>query len=358
MDEGNIGIAVFIDLKKAFDTVDHAILLKKLACYGVKSKELDWFKSYLSNRNQYCYANGAFSSKNIIKYGVPQGSILGPLLFLIYINDLPGCLSHSVPNMYADDTNISSSNIDIAQVEHVLNQDLSQLQIWLQCNHLSLNVVKTEYMIIGSKAKIANLTSELNVNIGGFKLKRVTKTKSLGVIIDENLNWQTHIDYTCKKALKGLGILRRVRDLTPASTLNDIYSSIIQPHFDYCSTVWDCCNKGSKDKLQRLQNRAARIITRAGYDVRSTDILEKLNWPTLHQRRANRRVCLMYKIHNNLAPNYLVECFTQTKNVHTHNTRGHEVNFNIPQPKTNFLKSSLQFNGAAAWNDLSVVIRR
>ena len=262
-----MGIAVFIDFKKAFDTVNHNILLKKLMRYGIKDNELKWFQSYLSNRTQYFFVNGVLSSSQIISCGVPQGSILRPLLFFIYVNDLPGCLSESIPNMYPDDTNITAYHTNINKVEHVLNKDLDILYRWLQANRLSLNVLKSEYMLI----------SDPKIFIRGHSLKRVVVTKSLGLMIDENISWEEHVNYISRKVAKDLGMLRRIRDLVQISTLVDIYSSIILPHFEYCSSVWDNCRKGLRDKLQKLQNRAARIITRSTYEIRSSQILNNLN---------------------------------------------------------------------------------
>ena len=148
MDKGNLNMAVFVDLKKAFDTVDHTILLNKLQYYGFVDDELKWIQSYLSNRGQKCFIHGVLSNTGIMKCGVPQGLILGLLLFLIFINDLPGCLAHTAPNMYADDTSIT------------MGHDLQNLCIWLRANHLSLYIVKSEYMIIGSVQRIRNLSRE------------------------------------------------------------------------------------------------------------------------------------------------------------------------------------------------------
>jgi hypothetical protein len=149
IDNGLLNGVVFIDLKKAFDTIDHEILLDKLAQYGVDENALTWFHSYLTDRTQRCCVNGHLSSNRPITYGVPmQGSILGPLLFLVYINDLPNCLNNGLSSMYADDTNISFQSSNLTDLEEMINTDLSSLNTWLNANRLSLNITKTEFMVI------------------------------------------------------------------------------------------------------------------------------------------------------------------------------------------------------------------
>ena len=148
LDRKMFNLVVLIDLKKAFDTVDHQILLRKLELYGIKGQALSFLNSYLSNRSQKCQINGFLSSEKVIRCGVPQSSILGPLFFLLYINDLPQCLSKTKPRLFADDTNLTASGNSITRLEAAVNSDLENLKKWLIANKLSLNVAKTEFMLI------------------------------------------------------------------------------------------------------------------------------------------------------------------------------------------------------------------
>ena len=237
MDKGLINGVVFLDLKKAFDTVDHDILTKKLEFYGIKNTALRWFISYLSQRKQVCKIGSSISESKEITMGVPQGSNLGPLLFLLYINDLPNCLKSSVPALFADDTNLSMCGATTEEIEEKLEIDLNNVHNWLLTNKLTLNAQKTEYMLIGSRQKLSQVKFDPDFIIGSESISRVSSTKTLGVLVDENITWGNHIDYVAKKAAKGIGLLRRSKDLLDSNTLKTIYSAIVLPHFDYCALV-------------------------------------------------------------------------------------------------------------------------
>ena len=188
VDCGSVNPVVFLDLKKAFDTVDHEILLNKLHAYGVRHKASDWFKSYLSGRTQKCLVNGSLSRNRPISCGVPQGTILGPLLFLLYINDLPNCLEHSHPRIFADDTHLTFSAANIHGIDHSLNQDLENVSEWLAANRLTLNALKTEFMSIGSRQRIRTFDSSPMLVINDASIDRVKHVKSLVLNIDESLS--------------------------------------------------------------------------------------------------------------------------------------------------------------------------
>ncbi|CAB4028024.1 Hypothetical predicted protein, partial [Paramuricea clavata] len=189
MDSGLINGVLFLDLKKAFDTVDHEILLKKLHLYGIKGTTYAWFESYIQNRKSICLMNGKKSHAREIRCGVPQGSNLGPILFLLYINDLPKCLETTKANLFADDTNLSCAGLDANEIETKLKRDLENVHSWLRCNKLTLNDSKTEFMIIGSRHHLTKFEDnpEISLAIRDNNIKRVTNKKSLGFIIDDQL---------------------------------------------------------------------------------------------------------------------------------------------------------------------------
>ena len=179
MDQGKLNFVVSLDLSKAFNTVNHSILLKKLSHHGLHSETMKWFNSYLSERKQQCWVNGHLSSPKTIKCGVPQGSILGPLLFLIYINDLPNCLKHSNPRMSPDDTNIITTSKSITKLIQFTNIDLKNISDWLLANKLSLNVTKTEQMFIASDDSLNKISDSAIIYLGHKQLKRVRKANLL-----------------------------------------------------------------------------------------------------------------------------------------------------------------------------------
>ena len=240
LDLGKLVGLVFIDLKKAFDTVDHDILCKKLELYGVQLRELSWFRSYLSNRTQFCRVNGVDSDVGEIEVGVPQGSCLGPLLFLIYINDLPQAVQGSSVTMYADDTSLCHQSHDLTQLNEAINSDLTKLESWLQGNKLSLNVAKTHSMLISTKQKHKSLKGQnesLELKIRDNELKVVQKTKYLGLQIDCSLDWKEQIKAVSTKVSRAIGFLRHAKSFLPMASLKTLYTGIVEPHFRYCCSV-------------------------------------------------------------------------------------------------------------------------
>ena len=354
MDNGLINAILFIDLKKAFDTIDHEILLNKLSRYGFKCKTIELFRDYLTGRTQITVVNNIPSDSSEITCGVPQVSILGPLLFLLYINDLPNCNLISDGHLYADDTSLTYADNDINQLLSVMNSDLLSLRNWLNINKLSLNTLKTKCMFIATRHKLATLQSQPTVAIDGNIIERVKKYKCLGLELDECLMWDEHIAQITSKITKIIGVLRRLKSYLPRRILILIYKSLIQPHFDYCSSVWGNLGKGLAQKLQQLQNRAARIINGSHYSVRSHEVLSELNWSNLEERRSQQFKTLMFKTMNKMVPDYLSDKFTSVNLVHNHNLRGSSSKQFVPRPQTEALKKSFTYRGTVLWNSLPV----
>ena len=357
MDRKMFNLVVLLDLKKAFDTIDHSILLSKLELYGITGNALSMIRSYLSGRNQKCQLSDKMSSVRRIKCGIPQGSILGPLLFLIYINDFPQCLNHATARLFADDTNLTVAGISIQEIESNMNRDLAYVNEWLLANKLSLNVVKTEFILIGSAQKLNSIVIQPNIEINQVKINQVGNATVLGVEIDDRLSWDSHIDKVAKKVTSGIGAIRKIRDLVDRETLISVYNALINPHFDYCSEVWDTMGVGLSNRFQKLQNRAARVIMNFSNDIPGPEALNALGWENLVTRRAKTKAKTMYKVLNKLAPSPLEKLFEHKRNITQYNLRGSSTSLQLPQPKTEKLKKSFSYDGAKVWNSLSADVR-
>ena len=249
-------IGIFVDLKKAFDTVNHALLLKKLQHYGIRGKAYDLFKSYLSSRKQYVSIRNTDSQYLYVSYGVPQGSILGPLLFLIYVNDICKCSAVLKFVLFADDTNIffSSSNLDT--FEDTVNQELALLSKWFNTNKLSLNVQKTSYMLFQKRTSSFNPVIKINETV----LQCVTSTKFLGVQLDNKMLWKDHITYVRGKLSSVLSVLYRVRSLVDSKSLILLYNTLFVPHMYYCCSIWGNTCKTFLKSITSVQKRAVYIL--------------------------------------------------------------------------------------------------
>ena len=218
IDKGDYGIGIFLDLSKAFDTIDLQILITKLQHYGIRGLPLNWFSSYLFGRQQYVCVHNNKSALKPIKYGVPQGSTLGPLLFILYINDLThsSCVSHTV--LFADDTNMFLSHKNLVELEHIINNELVQVDTWFKCNKLSLNISKTNYIIFCPYKKQTDI-NHICPKINRQNIAKVSSTKFLGISIDESLNFKEHIDDLVKKMSKYVGLFFKLRHFIPLSAL-------------------------------------------------------------------------------------------------------------------------------------------
>ena len=280
MDKGEYTAMVFIYLNKAFDTVDHEILLRKLTKYGIIDFENTWFASYLENRMQFCRVNGAPSNLDRINCGVPQGSCLGPLLFLIYINDLPFSLQNSQVTMFADDTTISHSSNNIDDLNDNLSRDLNYLKQWLRGNKLSLNVIKTQAMVAGSRPSLKKISEgkiqSPSLAIGDSQIEIFEKTKYLGIQLDQHLVWDEHTRFLRAKVSCAIGFLKYAKKVLSQETLSQIDRGMVEPHFRYCCSVLGSSGESRRLTLHKLQNRAARIVTNSSYGAPTEALIQRL----------------------------------------------------------------------------------
>ena len=234
VDKGLFCGLAFIDMRKAFDSVNHDVLLRKLALCGCSDHALTWFKSYLCEREQFTEVGGSKSQTRTTSSGVPQGSVLGPLLFTIYINDLPASVKTGKVYMFADDATIFVSGSSLESVEAQLNDAIKEVAVWTKHNRLVLNVKKTKVMLLSTRQRLGTVENKkLSVKMNGVELERVTQYKCLGVIIDESLSFKYHIESIVKTMQQKLGMVRRIKHLFTQDQLSKLYWGFILPHARY-----------------------------------------------------------------------------------------------------------------------------
>ena len=299
IDEGKLTCGVFIDLQKAFDTVDLDILLKKLKLYGFRGLTNDWFSSYLLGRKQFVSLSGENSSYKNIRHGVPQGSVLGPILFLIYINDLARAIIYSKLYNFADDTAILYSDHSPKRLKKRINIDLKLLLQWLKANRIQLNVAKTEVVLFKNKSK--RVDYNIKIKLDG-KLIRFSKcTKYLGLLIDENLSFYNHKENIINKLRKANSALCMIRHYVPFTILRSIYFSLFQPHIHYGLQIWGQ-NLCPRSRINRLQRIAVRLITFSVFNAPSKPLFMLAKIPTVSDYVFKLNILLAHDILNLASP--------------------------------------------------------
>ncbi|KAI2655645.1 RNA-directed DNA polymerase from mobile element jockey [Labeo rohita] len=306
-DQGCISLLVLLDLSVAFDTIDHDILIDRLQNYaGIQGQALKWFRSYLSDRYHFVYLNGESSLLSPVKYGVPQGSVLGPLLFSIYMLPLGNIIrKHGISfHCYADDTQLYiSTQPDETSELSKLTECVKNVKDWMTNNFLLLNSDKTEILLIGPKNNTQNLLT-YNLQLDGCTVTSTT-VKSLGVILDSNLSFENHISHVTKTAFFHLRNIAKLRNMLPVSDAEKLVHAFMTSRLDYCNALLGGCPASSINKLQIVQNAAARVLTRSGKYDHITPILKSLHWLPIRFRISYKIALLTYKALNGLAPAYL-----------------------------------------------------
>ena len=347
LDDGEIVCGVFIDSQKAFDTVNHEILLEKLKHYGIRSKQNDWFRSFLTNRKQYVSMEGFFSQTKIVKCGVPQGSTLGPLLFLIYINDLANALEKSIVHHFADDTNLLYGNKNPSVISDVINSELKLVTDWLRANKLSLNESKTKLLLFRPINKL-NLTLS-NIKLNGHLLTLAKSVTYLGIEIDETLSWNNQTEVLAKKLSRTNGILSKLRYYILTETLISIYYSLFQSYVLYGSTIW-CYTSQKNMKIFILQKRCMRLITFSNFQEHTTPI-KNFKILKLQDIIKFNTLKLIYLYYKDQLPLKIKDIFTTNESVNLYNTRGGKLLFISQVNTTHYGIKSLRYNVLVIWND-------
>ena len=355
IDGGNFCVGVFMDLSKAFDTIDHRILLRKLYYYGIRGIALDLFENYLSNRKQYVVVDGVSSNYETVNCGVPQGSVLGPLLFLIYVNDIKQASNIFKFSLFADDTSTVASHSNPSTLIKIVNQELVKLNNWFLCNRLHVNYDKTNYMIFRSRnRRVPN--NLLPVSIGENVIQRKDSLQFLGVIIDEHLSWKNHITHISAKLSRSIGILSRLKYILPFNVLKMLYNSIIVPHLNYCNVIWGHTFKSYLEKLYLLQKRAIRIITKSDYRLPAGPLFVKLGVLPVYELIKFHTLLFMFKLQNENFPSIPSIKFILNSDIHSYSTRQRN-NLRLPRNRTTRACNSFYRVGIKEWNSLNIQIK-
>lgn len=355
IEKNELTVGIFLDLSKAFDTVNHSILLKKLNFYGLRGKCHDWIRNYLTNRKQIVKYNNIKSDEMTITCGVPQGSILGPLLFLIYINDLPNSSNKLSSIIFADDTNLFYSGKEIVQIQNQINEELKNVQEWLKLNQLTLNIKKSNFIIFKSNRKKNSI--ELKIKINDENIMRKQQTKFLGLIIDEHLTWKDHINYISKKITKTIGILCRIRFYIKQPQLKLIYNTLIYPYLYYGNIVWANNYPTRLEKLLKLQKKALRIMSFSAYTAPSLPLFKNMKLLNIHQINDFLISAFSFELSHKILPPYFDDFFRENNKIHEHNTR---KNSDIHKRcnRTNYGKYSTRNKITNIWNTIPLEIRK
>jgi len=346
---------VYLDLQKAFDTVNHDILLYKLYHYGVRGVAHDWFRDYLTNRQQFTSLSGINSSFAYLACGVPQGSVLGPLLFLIYVNDIGNAVPYQAVKLFADDTNLFVFGDSLADIENQASNCVCALNNWFVSNKLSLNLSKTCFMIFSPKP-----VSKQSLVVNAQLVELVSNCKYLGIIIDDQLKWVPHIDNIYNKIIKFSSIFYKLREKLPNKMLKDIYYTFVYPHLLNGIELYGNTKASYLDKLIKLNNKLLRILQSKPLSTPTRELYKTYNTLQLLDLHKQQLLLFVHKyVHH---PEKLPEIFVADKffifneEIHDYNTRN-KSNMHIYYSKNSAGLRTIRHKAAVLWNELPVSLQ-
>ena len=340
-------IGVFIDLRKAFDTIDHVLLLRKLEKMGIRGTANHWLYSYLQNRKQYVSLGKYSSHLSTVLCGVPQGSVLGPLLFILYINDICNVSNLLKLILFADDTNLFRSGDNLEKLSREISVELSKLNVWFKVNKLSLNVAKTNFIVFSGKKRVDGV----RVTIDSKSLEQVDSTKFLGVIIDERLTWKQHICNMKTKLSKCIAILYKCNRLLETSSLRVLYCSLFLPYLNYCCEVWGTTFKSTTQCISILQKKAIRLICKENYRAHTSGLFYSLRLLKLEDLIKLKCAVVMFKVHNNQLPLNLQNKFSLVKDTEKYSLRC-QNKFKMNYVRTTRMSHCISTYGVKLYNSL------
>ena len=348
---------VMIDLQKAFDTVNHGIMLEKLKAMGFNERSLAWVQSYLGNRSQVVEIKGTMSTYGEITCGVPQGSILGPLLFSLYVNDMKSAVKCQLI-LYADDSALMVTGRKIEVIQQALTAELQAVGQWLADNKLSLHLGKTESILFGSRVTLAR-HKKLSIECNGVNLEAKSAVKYLGTILDQTLSGEGMASGVLQKVYSRTKFLYRKKKFLDRDTMKMLAGSLIQCHYDYaCSSWYRGLTSATKGKLQVSQNKLIRLVLGLGPRTHLRfEHFKDVNWLPIRDRVTQMGLTLMYNIASGLAPPYLQQNYARGVTGHSHDTRGSHLAYKVPRFNTEVGKRSFFYEGVNDWNALPQEIK-
>lgn len=344
LDKGNQVMAIFLDLKKAFDTVNHKILLDKLNHLGIRGISHKWFCSYLENRNQLVSVNKVSSDVSKVFTGVPQGSVIGPLLFLIYINDMSRCSKLLDFIHFADDTTLFATHKDINQLVTIVDTELAKIDTWLRSNRLSLNVSKTTYMILSR-----NSGTNQAPRIRDMPLTKVSSMKFLGITIDDKLSFHIHCNNVARDVSRGTGILYRLSNSIPDQVAFNLYFSLIYTKMSYGITCWGNANARNINKMKKIQTRAFKALKFNNCHL-DPKFIELLQFESIHKFFTAQKFFKTLKLNQHV---HFANKLLPLHPHHSYSTRFADAgNMNLPRYSKSKSQNSFLFQSIQIWNEL------
>jgi hypothetical protein len=348
-----------LDISKCFDTINHELLLKKLTYYGILNKQHNWFKSYLHERSQVVVCHNTLSDTASTSIGVPQGSVLGPILFLLFSNDLPNNVSSGSCNMFADDTILYVNGENAPDVEGKLQSCVNEAQKWFNGNKLLLNAKKSNTMIVKPYVR-KNCQHSCKIYIDQNIKENIDTALYLGLLIDNKLSWTNQINKICKTLGMKIANLKRAKQYGNKEILDLIYHYTIQPVIDYGITIWSDTTSCNLQKIQRLQNYCARIVMN-NFDfknMRGIELVKILKWMSIKER-VDYFLCLsMFKCLHDKAPHYMQNEVSLVPNIMTRYNEKRAYDIYLPPFISNTKERSLYVRGAKVWNKLPCDIKK